>query len=289
MMSERMKAVDERDMSRKYERIRSAIESADGVLIGASNGLSISEGYHIFADNQWFQENFGDFRERYGIHSVLEGIFYRYPSYQEKWAFYSRLISRKCYSEEPSQMMRNLFSLVKDKDYYVVTSNGEDHFAPAGFDRDRIFEMEGRMTLSTCSSHCCEDVYENRDHVLRMAQAEKNGQVPKDLLPRCPKCGSVLTVDMADNEGFFQTEKFQRKMQSYRSFVEKYHCKKLVILELGVGWRNRMIKEPLMRLAASEPQATYVTFNKGELFIPEEIIQKSIGVDGDIGEALAAI
>ncbi|MDO5146053.1 MAG: NAD-dependent protein deacetylase, SIR2 family [Eubacteriales bacterium] len=276
-------------MNQLYKTIKAAIESADAILIGASNGLSISEGYHIFADNQWFRENFGDFRQRYGIHSVLEGVFYPYPSPQVKWAFYSRLIAKKCYQEEPGQMMKNLFHLVKDKDYFVITSNGEDHFAPAGFDRNRVFEIEGRMTLSTCSAHCCEDVYENKEDVLRMAQAEKNGIVPENLLPRCPKCGAVLAVDVADGNEFFQRRKFQEKMQDYQRFVQKYHGKKLVILEFGVGWRNRMIKEPLMQLTAAEPEAVYITFNKGELYIPEAIVHKSIGVDGDIGEALASI
>ena len=56
-----------------------------------------------------------------------------------------------------------------------------------------------------------------------------------------------------------------------------------------VGWRNRMIKEPFMSLAASEPEAVYITFNKGEVYIPSEIAGKSIGVDGDIGEALKEI
>lgn len=50
-----------------------------------------------------------------------------------------------------------------------------------------------------------------------------------------------------------------------------------------------MIKEPFMNLAASEPGSTYITFNKGEIYIPSEIAEKSIGVDGDIGEALKEI
>lgn len=275
-------------MNQLYENIRTAIEEADAILIGASNGLSISEGYNIFANDLWFREHFGDFQQRYGIRCVLEGVFYNYPSPQIKWAFFSRLIRLKCFLEEPSQMMRNLFALVKNKDYFVVTSNGEDHFAPAGFDRQRIFEMEGRMTLSVCSAHCCEDVYENKDDVLRMAQAE-NGAVPESLLPHCPKCGALLTVDLADNNAFFQSERFQQKLRDYQRFVQKYHGKKLVILEFGVGWRNRMIKEPLMQLTAEEPHATYITFNKGEIYIPREIASRSIGVDGDISEALAAI
>ena len=185
--------------------------------------------------------------------------------------------------------MKDLYELVSGKDCFIVTSNTEDHFVPAGFSRDQVFEMEGRMTQSRCASDCCEDVYENREDVLRMAEAEKNGLVPSELIPRCPRCGSPLTVNFADSQMFFQTRQFQSKMQDYQNFVWKYHGKNLVILELGVGWRNRMIKEPLMQLAASEPNAVYITFNKGEVYIPAEIQEKSIGVDGDIAEALHKI
>ena len=276
-------------MKELYEKIKKAIDNADAVLIGASNGLSISEGYNIFADNAWFQDNFGDFRNKYGIHSILEGSFYNFPSPEEKWAFSSRLISRKSYLEEPSQMMKNLHAVVGAKDCFLVTSNTEDHFVPAGFSREQVFEMEGRMTQSRCSCGCCEDVYENREDVLRMAEAEENGLVPSELVPRCPHCGSPLTVNIADSNSFFQTRHFQKKMQDYQDFIQKYHGKNLVILELGVGWRNRMIKEPLMQLTASEPHAVYITFNKGEIYIPSEIADKSIGVDGDIAAAMGEI
>lgn len=276
-------------MKELYEKIKKAIDNADAVLIGASNGLSISEGYNIFADNAWFQDNFGDFRNKYGIHSILEGSFYNFPSPEEKWAFSSRLISRKSYLEEPSQMMKNLHAVVGAKDCFLVTSNTEDHFVPAGFSREQVFEMEGRMTESRCASGCCEDVYENREDVLRMADAEENGLVPSELVPRCPHCGSPLTVNIADSNSFFQTRHFQKKMQDYQDFIQKYHGKNLVILELGVGWRNRMIKEPLMQLTASEPHAVYITFNKGEIYIPSEIADKSIGVDGDIAAAMGEI
>lgn len=276
-------------MKELYKKIKKVINDADAILIGASNGLSISEGYNIFADNTWFQDNFGDFRNKYGIHSILEGSFYNFPSPEEKWAFSSRLISRKNYLEEPSQMMKNLYALVRDKDYFVVTSNTEDHFVPAGFSREQVFEMEGRMTESRCSSGCCENVYENREDVLRMADAEANCLIPSELIPRCPHCGSPLTVNIADSNSFFQTEHFQKKMQDYQNFIRKYHEKNLVILELGVGWRNRMIKEPLMQLTASEPNAVYITFNKGEVYIPSEITDKSIGVDGDIATSMEEI
>lgn len=151
------------------------IENADAILIGASNGLSISESYNIFADDNWFQENFSDFRNKYGIHSILEGSFYHFPSVEAKWAYSSRLISRKCYQEEPSQMMKDLHALVSGRDCFVVTSNTADHFVPAGFPREKVSEMEGRMPQSRCASGCCEDVYENREDVLRMAEPHDQG------------------------------------------------------------------------------------------------------------------
>lgn len=276
-------------MEEKFRNIFKAIQKADALLIGASNGLSLSEGYNIFADDPWFQKNFGDFRRRYGIRNVLQGLFFQYPSEESKWGFFSRLISRKCYFEQPGPIMKDLYYLVSSKDYFIVTSNGEDHFVPAGFDRDKVFEMEGRLTQSRCQNGCGADSYENRNEILEMAKAERDGHIPFEQIPRCSCCGGPVTVNMADSNAFFQTEQFQRKMKDYQSFIKKYHEKKLVILELGVGWRNRMIKEPFMNLAASESETVYITFNKGEIYIPSEIAGRSIGVDGDIGEALKKI
>ena len=113
-------------MEENFRNIYKAIQEADALLIGASNGLSISEGYNIFADDHWFQKDFGDFRSRYGIRNILQGLFFQYPTEESKWAFFSRLISRKCYLEQPGPVMEDLYRLVGSKDYFIVTSNGED-------------------------------------------------------------------------------------------------------------------------------------------------------------------
>lgn len=272
-----------------YQKVASAIREADAVIIGASNGLSISDGYHIFADNEWFRENFGDFRAKYGIRNLLQGMFLPFPSPEEQWGFFSRLACRVHYTYQASEMMRNLYHLVGDKEYFVVTSNGEDHFTPAGFSADRIFEMEGKVTEYRCAAHCHDAVYNNRDDILRMAAAEQNGIVPTSLLPHCLRCGALMEPNAPTDQKFFQTAPWKAKSEAYQSFIRKHHGQKLVILEFGIGWRNQMIKAPLMRLAASEPNAFYATFNKGEVYIPQEIADKSVGIDGDIAVALEQI
>ena len=66
----------------------------------------------------------------------------------------------------------------------------------------------------------------------------------------------------------------------FQNFLKTCHGKKLVVLELGIGWLNQLIKAPMMRLVASEPNATYVTINLGEIYITDNIKEKSFGLDG---------
>ena len=49
----------------KIKQAIQAIKQSDALLIGASNGLSIAEGYHIFAGNEMSHIQFGDFQQMY--------------------------------------------------------------------------------------------------------------------------------------------------------------------------------------------------------------------------------
>ena len=62
----------------EIQQAAQAIVRADALLIGASNGLSIAEGYHVFANNEMFRCQFGDFQQQYGIRNVIEGCFFHY-------------------------------------------------------------------------------------------------------------------------------------------------------------------------------------------------------------------
>lgn len=211
------------------QKATQAIRDADALLIGASNGLSIAEGYHIFANNEMFRCQFGDFQQKYGIQNVIEGCFYHYPNEKDRYNFLCRLVQYWVTDYRPSQVMKDLLAVVGNKDYFVLTSNGDTHLELSGFAPDKVFELEGTF----------EDILYNRP--------------------------------------------IQDKTQDVNIFLDRYHTKRLVILELGIGSRNRLIKLPLMQLAAREPRTTYITLNLAqELYIPNEITYKSIGLAGNI-------
>lgn len=217
----------------EIQRAAQAIREADALLIGASNGLSIAEGYHIFANNEMFRRQFGDFQQKYGIRSVIEGCFFHYPCEADRREFLHRLIQYWVTDYRPSQVMKDLFAVVGDKDYFILTSNADTHLELSGFAPSKVFEVEGTF----------EDMLHNRP--------------------------------------------MQDKSQEVNAFLNRYHGKRLAILELGIGSRNRLIKLPLMQLAAREPQAVYITLNLAqELYIPNELTHKSIGLAGDIAVTL---
>lgn len=274
-------------MEEQYHEILTKIKEADGILVGASNGLSISEGIHIFADNAAFQENFGDFREKYGFRSIIQGCFYPYPSQEEEWAFFSRMYNYFLYHDEVSPVMNHLYELIKDKNYFVVTSNIDDHFRQAGFPQERLFEIEGNCRNLQCSQSCHDQIYPGDDVLSQMALHQENGRVPLDLIPKCPECGGPMQVHLEIDREFLRGAAWQASYQAFQDFTQEAHGKKLVLLEFGVGSQNQLIKAPFMKLTHLEDHATYITFNRGrELFIPEAIASKSIGIDGDIAEAL---
>lgn len=264
---------------KQYEKVIEKIKNADAILIGASNGLSITEGLHLFAENQIFQEVFGDFKRKYGLRNILDGLFYPWNLLEEKWGFLSRLIEYYSGHYEPTPVMKNLRTLVGEKPYFVITSNGEGHFEEAGFAADKVYEVEGNWIEMQCSENCHTATYPTMNTIHKLAEKAVGGIVPTELIPICPKCGAPMKLYDA------QPPK-ESIVNNWNQFLQEYHGKKLVILELGIGWKNQLIKAPLMRLTAREANATYITINLGEVYIADDIKEKSIGIDGYLDSVL---
>ena len=205
-----------------------------------------------------------------------------------------------CRKKEPSEssdtlpqieqvLMQALHELVKDKRHFVVTSNTDDHFAMAGFDRKNIFELEGNMGEMQCANGCHDTTYFSRDVIHAMLEHEEGMNIPEQYLPKCRKCGGAMQPHIQIDTNFVYDRIWRERNRDYQSFIETFHGKHLLILEFGIGARNQMIKAPFMKLAYSEPEAFYITFNKGEVYIPEQIAEKSMGVDGDLAVIIPEI
>lgn len=263
-------------------KAKETLKNADAILVTASNGLSITEGLHLFANNQVFKELCGDYEKKYGFHNLLHGFFYPWNALEEKWGFYSRVINYYSGSYTGSDVMKNLKTIIGDKPYFVVTSNAEGHFQLAGFKEENVYEVEVSWLKMRCSKRCHKDLYPTLDAVRKLAALEKDGKVPLNEIPRCPKCGAVMEL--------YETNPADEViLQNWNAFLHNIRGKNFVVLELGIGSRNQLIKAPMMGLVAQEKNAAYITINLGDLFIPHQIADRTIGIDGYLDEVFTAL
>jgi NADPH:quinone reductase-like Zn-dependent oxidoreductase/NAD-dependent SIR2 family protein deacetylase len=289
----------------EIRQLKQALEQADAVIIGAGAGLSTSAGF-IYTGER-FRKYFQDFAECYGFRDMYSGGFYPYQTLEEHWAYWSRYIYVNRYMDAPKPVYDALYALVKDKDYFVLTTNVDHCFQKAGFEKHRLFYTQGDYGLFQCSAPCHAATYDNREAVTRMVEAQgyriaDDGtlihpegvtlkmQIPSELVPRCPKCGRPMTMNLRSDDKFVEDDGWHIHAEYYTDFLHRHSGKKVVFLELGVGYNTPgIIKFNFWRMTNEWPQATYVCINYKEAYAPDEIREKSICISGDIGEALSEL
>ena len=269
-----------------YEKLKQALAEADAVVIGAGAGLSTSAGF-IYSGER-FEKYFPDFSGKYGFTDMYTGGFHVLGMEPEiMWAYWSRYIYINRYLDAPKPVYDNLFSLVKDKDYFVLTTNVDHCFQKAGFDKERLFYTQGDYGLFQCTEPCTQDTYDNEEMIKKMYEQQKDMRIPTELIPKCPKCGKPLTMNLRSDDKFVEDDGWKLACSRYEVFLETHKTGKVLFLELGVGYNTPVIiKYPFWKMTMQNPKATYACINFEEALCPEEIKDQAILITGDIGEVL---
>ncbi|MGN0659040.1 MAG: SIR2 family NAD-dependent protein deacylase [Emergencia sp.] len=270
------------------ERLREALDAADAVLIGAGAGLSASAG--LTYSGERFERYFSDFRQKYGITDIYSGGFYPYDTLEEYWAWWSRHIFYNRYVDPPLPVYDTLLSLMEGRDYFVLTTNVDHQFQRAGFDKERLFYTQGDYGLWQCRKPCCHRTWDNEEKVRAMIAQQRDMKIPADLVPRCPVCGAPMTMNLRCDDTFVQDEGWYAAQSRYADFLKKHRHGKILYLELGVGGNTPVIiKYPFWKYTMDNPEAVYACVNLGQTFAPEEIADRSICLDGDIGQIVSGL
>lgn len=274
-----------KNLSEQIDILKSKIEAADSVVIGAGAGLSTSAGFVYTGER--FRRYFSDFEEKYGFHDMYSGGFYPYKTPEEHWAYWSRYIFYNRYVDPPKSAYADLLKLIKDKDYFVITTNVDHCFQKAGFDKKRLFYTQGDYGLFQCSQPCCQETFENEDVIQKMITEQTNMHIPSELLPVCPHCKKPLTMNLRSDDSFVEDEGWHRAAKRYENFLYIRQNQKILFLELGVGYNTpAIIKYPFWQMTVKNPKAVYACLNHGEAFCPAEIEKQSICINDDIGSIL---
>ena len=282
----------------QLKRLKNELSTADAIVIGAGAGLSTSAG--LTYSGERFDRYFFDFKRRFGITDIYSGGFYPFPDDETRWAWWARHIYFNRYIDPPKPVYQELLELVKDKNYFVVTTNVDHQFQRAGFDKARLFYTQGDYGLFQSVNRRLQKTYDNEDWVYRAMEAQgfvkdENGvfqvpddknikmQIPTGLIPECPDDGSDVVMNLRSDDTFVEDEGWHRASAAYADFLKKQENDHVLFLELGVGANTPVIvKYPFWQMTLANDKAVYACLNYSEAYCPEEIAVQSICLKDDI-------
>ena len=288
MFFSRLTRQSTQNFSAQVDKLRAALAMADAVVVGAGAGLSTAAGYTYSGPR--FSRLFGDFAARYGFSDMYSGGFYPYDTLEEHWAFWSRYVMCNRYDPIPGRVYQQLLDLLRDRDYFVLTTNVDHCFQRAGFDKQRLFYTQGDYGLFQCSRPCCQETWDNEDVIRAMVDQQSDLRIPSELVPHCPHCGAPATMNLRSDGTFVEDEGWHKAAARYSEFLRRHEGMRTLYLEIGVGGNTPgIIKYPFWQMTAANPRATYACVNLGEACAPRELERQSILIDASADEVIAQL
>lgn len=277
-----------KNISNKIKQIEELINASNYILIGAGAGLSTSAG--IEYSGKRFTDNFEEFIKKYHFTDMYTSSFYEFETEEEKWAYWARHIYTNNTGMSSTKLYQDILKLVKNKEYFVITTNVDDQFYKAGFDKERIFATQGSYKYIQCSMACHNKLYDDAEIVNKMLKRTVDCKIPTELVPKCPVCGEPMDVNLRKDSYFVQDNNWYKQNKKYEEFLNKAKNEKVIVLEFGVGFNTPgIIRFPFEQMTLKNEKWTLIRFNKEDLNIYLEINDRYIGVSEDIGKVVNKI
>lgn len=264
-----------------YLKIKNIIENADAIVIGAGAGLSTSAGINY--GKEGFKENFKELVEKYNMTDMYTSSFYTFDTEEEKWSYLAKHINY-LYNVEAKQVYINLYKLVRDKKYFVITTNVDGQFLKASFKKTKVFEVQGSLSKIQCSVACHNKLYNDLDMVKNMLNFDEDCKIPSNLVPKCPVCKGKMEVNLRKDSYFVEDENFYNLKLEYEKFINANKEKNMVLLELGVGFNTpSIIRFPFESMSFKYDNTVLIRVNDKYASLTFRNNEKNILVKEDCG------
>ena len=107
----------------------------------------------------------------------------------------------------------------------------------------------------------------------------------QELVPKCPVCGENMDVNLRKDAYFVQDDNWYKQDKRYEEFIDNAKDKKVVLLELGVGFNTPgIIRIPFEQMTFQNTNWSLVRINKGECTPFLDIKDRFISFENDINK-----
>ena len=273
--------------ARQIERLVREIREADCVVVGGASGLSAAGGGDFYyEDNASYRKYFGKYARKYGFNGAFAGMMHKWASREEFWGYLATFLHTTQTAPIRAPYL-DLDALLKDKDFFVLTTNQDTQFVKL-YPDEKVAEIQGDHRYFQCTNCCADDTWDAVGPVNAMIQAMgEDTAIPPELLPRCPHCGAESFPWVRGYGNFLQGEKYERQYEKISRYILERKDRKILFLELGVGRMTPMfIQEPFWNLTLSLPNARYIAVNDKYDFLPKQLEDSGMVIVADIAKVL---
>ena len=277
------------NIEKKIAQIKKLISNADSIIIGAGSGLSTAAGLE-YSGQRW-EKTFPEFIKKYKMTDMYTSSFYNFKTQEEKWAYWARHLYVNNVGCDAFDLYKELYSFIKNKDYFVITTNVDDQFYKSGFDKNRIFRTQGSYKYLQCSKGCNNKTYESSELIKKLNESiDKNLHVPSNLVPYCEKCNGPMDPNIRMNDYFVEDNIFNEGKKNYINFLQKCKGKKVVLIEMGIGMNTPgIIRFPFEKMTLENKDWYLVRLNRSFMDCMFDMWDKIFLLKGDIKNSLKSI
>lgn len=266
------------------------IRDAKVALIGAGAGMSAAAGID-YTDSERFRQLFPVMYRR-GFRNNYQLMGYQGLSEAITWGYHAMHVQNVAYDHQQATVYQQLFSLVKEKEYFVITSNVDTMFAKNGFDTERIFTPQGNYKLMQCMQPCSDETYDTRpilDRLLAHLDPLTHEITDPAVIPRCPRCGGDMFMNVRGGKWFIE-KPYEQQRARFQAWIHQHLHTPMVIMDMGTGFNTPgVIRWPMEQITYHNPSAYLLRFNRDHPEVPAEIAARSHQIKGNISEMLAML
>ncbi|MGI6070030.1 MAG: SIR2 family NAD-dependent protein deacylase [Blautia sp.] len=267
------------------------LSQADAMLIGAGAGLSTAAGLTYGGDR--FTENFQEFIQKYGsayMTDMYSAGFYPFPTEEKRWGYWSKHVYLNRIEPNALPLYRSVYQLTQGLEHFVLTTNVDHQFWKAGFRDENIFATQGDYGLIQCAKACHSKTYQAVSMFERMNQARKDCKIPSSMVPKCPVCGGPMSMNLRCDQYFVEDEKWHQAAERYEKFLMKMEHRRVVLLELGVGFNTPVIiRFPFEEMTRVHETWSLIRLNLEEAMIPASLKKCALGIPGNLVDTVGSL
>ncbi|MDY3250003.1 MAG: Sir2 silent information regulator family NAD-dependent deacetylase [Candidatus Choladocola sp.] len=268
------------------------IRNAEYVLIGAGAGMSTAAGAQY--GGKFFEENFGEFQKKYGKGPYMQDMyfagFYPFPDEESYWGYWSKQALLAGINLDVTPLHKLLLDALSDKKVFVLSTNADAQFVKAGLSEEKIFCTQGDYFHIQCGRGCHNKTYDASELFHQMDRARKDCKIPSELVPKCPVCGGPMDMNLRKDHFFVQDSTWYEAEERFSAYLSEAMDKKLVLLELGVGFNTpTIIRFPFEKLVRECDNISLIRLNLEQAAVPEDFGRRAAGIHADLAESIQDI